>query len=49
LDKLGEIERLDPSYRTFTETLRAHIERFDLPDYLRHLERTLRTYPDATS
>jgi len=49
LDKLGEIDRLDPSYRAFTGTLRAQVERFDLPEYLRHLERTLRAHPDATS
>ena len=49
LDKLSEIERLDPAYEVFTGTLRAHVERFDLPEYLRHVERTLRTSSDATS
>jgi CheY-like chemotaxis protein len=48
LDKLGEIERLDPAYEHFTGTLRAHVERFDLPEYLRHLEKTMRTASDAT-
>jgi len=49
LDKLSEIERLDSAYEVFTGTLRAHVERFDLPEYLRHVERTLRTSSDATS
>ncbi len=49
LDKLGEIELLDPSYAVFTGTLRAHVERFDLPEYLRYLDRTMQANSDATS
>jgi CheY-like chemotaxis protein len=49
LDKLREIEQLDPSYGVFTGILRAHVERFDLPEYLRYLDRTMQANPDATS
>ncbi|MFM0205495.1 ATP-binding protein [Paraburkholderia fungorum] len=49
LDKLSEIEQLDPSYGVFTGILRAHVERFDLPEYLRYLDRTMQANPDATS
>jgi hypothetical protein len=49
LDKLGEIELLDPSYGGFIGILRAHVERFDLPEYLRYLDRTMRAHSNATS
>jgi signal transduction histidine kinase/CheY-like chemotaxis protein/purine-cytosine permease-like protein len=49
LDKLGEIELLDPSYGGFIGILRAHVERFDLPEYLRYLDRTMRVHSNATS
>jgi len=49
LDKLSEIEQLDPSYGVFTGILRTHVERFDLPEYLRYLDRTMQANPDATS
>jgi CheY-like chemotaxis protein len=49
LDKLSEIEQLEPSYGVFTGILRTHVERFDLPEYLRYLDRTMQANPDATS
>nr|WP_187638742.1 ATP-binding protein [Paraburkholderia podalyriae] len=48
LDKLGEIDQLDPSCGVFTGVLRSHVERFDLAEYLRHLDRTLQANSDAT-
>lgn len=49
LDKLNEIEQHEPAYLTFTGLLRDHVERFDLPEYLRILERSMRIPPHASS
>jgi len=49
LDKLNEIEQIDPAYLNFTGVLRSHVERFDLPEYLRILEHSMRIPPHAAT
>lgn len=49
LDQLSEIDNLDPAYLNFTGLLRDHVERFDLPEYLRILEHSMRNPPHAAT